>query len=161
MADGGDSPFGDSNSIEPYMLKDRHNLAGFGRAHPLGVYSFGTGRPVSVVGPEDLVGGPVATSTPLKDAVCGLRTSQATPAMCLAPISTPAAHTTPAFTQPMGPAPMPNTQEISADTLGIVMSDLAKQISDNITASIHTLHQASGQPHTSQSSPSLGSSRSL
>lgn len=155
MAEGGDSPVRDSNSSEPCMLKDGLHLVGFGRARPLGVYSFGRGRPMGSVGPDDLVGGPVATSTPLKDAVCGPRTSRAPPVTCSAPMSTPAAHTVPTFTQPMGPAPLPNTQAISVDTLGIVMSDLAKQISDNITASIHTLHQASVQTHTSQSSPPL------
>lgn len=149
MAERSDSPVRDGDSFGPYTLRDRAHLAGFGRARPLGVHGFGRGRPVSSVGPEDLVGGPVATSTPLVDVDCAPFTSRATPATCPAPIFTPVVRAAPACVCTH------NTQVVSTDTLGSVMSDLAKQISDNIAASIHTLHQASGQPHTSQSSPPL------
>lgn len=170
MAEGGDSFIRTADVVEPFMFRDSPRPAGSGRAHPLGVHSFGRGRAVSSVGQGNLVGGPVATSTPLRDSARRPHTDQA-------------AHAAPATTQPMGvshspvshtapmptlvthgptdptsatcSAPMPNTQVITADTLAVVLSHLAKQINDNITASINPLHQTSGQPHPSHSSPSL------
>lgn len=151
MAERGDSPDRDSvDAAGPCMLRDRSRPAGFGRAHPLGVHSHGRGRAVSGVGLDDLVRGPVATSTPLRDTVCRPRTSRTIPVTCSAPMSTPVTHAAPMSilvscadhisTRAACTAPVTNTQVISADTLGIVMSDLARQKSDNITASIHTLH---------------------
>lgn len=171
MAEGGDSFAGDGDVVEPFMFRDRSRLAGIGRAYPLGIHSFGRGRQVGNVGQVNLVRGPVATSTPLRDTAYMPCTDQATPAAHIAPAVTqpmgvahsPVTHTAPvptliAHTGPSPatcPAPTPNTQVITADTLGIVLSDLAKQINSNITASIAALQQASGQPHPSHSSPSL------